>query len=434
VLRWLLLSYATLAVLSVALAPSATAQAGGGAGDGEPETAAQGTLTAEIDGERTPVEGVVLTVTTPAGEEVGTATSGADGKWRIVLPAGGTYEVTLDTSTLPDDAGLREGESETRTFEVQTGRQRGVIFQLGERAGGGVSDVERAINLAVDGLRLGLVIAMAAVGLSLIFGVTGLINFAHGELVTLGALVVWYLNSGDGLSMPFLLATAIAILVGAAAGFVAEKGLFAPLRRRRTGNVALIVVTIGLGIALRNLYLIIYGGSAKPFRQFALQEPIDLGPVSITPRDLWIIVIGSIVMVGVALLLQRTRFGTAMRAVSDNADLAEASGIDTGRVILVTWTSGAALAALGGVLLGLSERVAVDMGERILLLMFAAVILGGLGRAYGALVGSLIIGLTVQLSTLWVSVEFKYVFAFGLLIAVLLVRPQGLLGRSERIG
>jgi branched-chain amino acid transport system permease protein len=226
----------------------------------------------------------------------------------------------------------------------------------------------------------------------------------------------------------------MAVLVGAAAGVVAETGLFAPLRRRRTGNVALIVVTIGLGLALRNLYLIVFGGNAKPFRQYALQEPMDLGPISITSRDLWIIVIGIVVMVSVALLLQRTRFGTAMRAVSDNPDLAEASGVDTGRVILVTWVAGAALAALGGVMLGLSERVAVDMGERILLLMFAAVILGGLGRAYGALVGSIIIGLTVQLSTLWFSVEFKYVVAFGLLIVVLLVRPQGLLGRAERVG
>lgn len=427
VLRWLLLSCATLAVLSVASAPSATAQ------DDGVDTAAQGTLTADIDGERTPIEGVVLVVSQD-GEEIGTATSDADGKWRIVLPGAGSYEVTLDTTTLPEDAGLRDGQTEVRTFDVDSGRSRGVIFQLGERADAGPSDLERALNLAVDGLRLGLVIAMAAVGLSLIFGVTGLINFAHGELVTLGALVVWYLNSGDGLSLPFVLATVIAVLVGAVAGFVAEKGLFAPLRRRRTGNVALIVITIGLGLALRNLYLIVFGGNAKPFRDFALQQPLELGPLAITPRDLSIIVIGTVVMVGVALLLQRSRFGTAMRAVSDNADLAEASGIDTGRVILVTWVAGAALAALGGVMLGLSERVSVDMGERILLLMFAAVILGGLGRAYGALVGSLIIGLTVQLSTLWVSVEFKYVIAFGLLIVVLLVRPQGLLGRAERVG
>jgi neutral amino acid transport system permease protein len=423
---------AAVAALAASAAP-VVAQAG------ERETLVQGTLVVEIDGERTPVPDVELVVTadgdgTGAGELVGTAITGEDGRWAVELPQGGTYDVTIDVATLPEDAGLREGQPETREVSVERGRQRGVIFQLGERDVAGAAMVDRALNLTVDGIKLGLIIAMAAVGLSLIYGVTGLINFAHGELVTFGAIVAWMLNTGTGPALSLVVAAALAVLAGAALGVGAEKGVFAPLRRRRTGNVALIVVTIGLGLALRNLYLIVFGGSARPYRQYAIQQPLEFGPITITPRDLTIIVVAVVVLVAVATLLQRTRMGTAMRAVADNPDLAEASGIDTRAVTLTTWVAGASLAALGGVMLGLAERVSVTMGERILLLMFAAVILGGLGRAYGALVGALIIGVTVQVSTLWVAVEFKYVVAFGLLIAVLMVRPQGLLGRPERVG
>jgi neutral amino acid transport system permease protein len=399
----------------------------------ERETLLRGTLNATIDGERETIEGVTITVTQD-GEEVGTATSDEEGRWEVVLPGGGTYGVAIDESTLPDDAGLRENEPSSRTVQVGEGRRQGVIFKLGERTTGSRSDTERAVNLLVDGIKLGLVIALAAVGLSLIFGVTGLINFAHGELVTLGALVVWWLNTGDGPALPFAAGALGAVAVGALMGLALETGVFGPLRRRRTGNVALIVVTIGMGLALRNVYLIFFGGGTRPYREYALQDEWDIGPLSLPPRDAWIIGVGVVVMVAVALLLQRSRLGTAMRAVADNPDLAEASGIDTGRVVLFTWVAGGALAALGGVMLGLSERVSVGMGGQLLLLMFAAVIVGGLGRAYGALLGSLLIGITVQISTLWVSVEFKYVAAFGLLIVVLLVRPQGILGRAERVG
>ena len=133
-------------------------------------------------------------------------------------------------------------------------------------------------------------------------------------------------------------------------------------------------------------------------------------------------------------MLQRTRIGKAMRAVADNRDLAESSGIDVNRVVMVVWIVGAALAAIGGILFG--SAVAVDwfMGFRLLLLMFAAVILGGLGTAYGAMVGAIVIGLVTELSVLWFPAELKFMWALVVLIVVLLVRPQGILGRAERIG
>jgi branched-chain amino acid transport system permease protein len=126
--------------------------------------------------------------------------------------------------------------------------------------------------------------------------------------------------------------------------------------------------------------------------------------------------------------------GTAMRAVADNRDLAESSGIDVERVILVTWVVGAGLAGLGGVLQGASETVQWDMGFKLLLLIFAAVVLGGLGTAYGAMVGAFIVGVTVEMSTFWIDANVKNAVALGVLVIMLLVRPQGLLGTRERIG
>ena len=139
-------------------------------------------------------------------------------------------------------------------------------------------------------------------------------------------------------------------------------------------------------------------------------------------------------LAGVGLFLQRTKLGTAMRAVADNPDLAESSGIDVKRVVLVSWVVGSGLAALGGVMFGISEQVQWDMGFKLLLLIFAAVILGGLGTAFGAMVGGFVVGVAVEMSTLWVPTEFKTVIALGVLVLMLLIRPQGLLGSRERIG
>ena len=140
------------------------------------------------------------------------------------------------------------------------------------------------------------------------------------------------------------------------------------------------------------------------------------------------------VLIGVALFIQKNRMGKAMRAVSDNRDLAESSGIDVDRVINFVWAAGAGLAALGGILHGLSQEVTWQMGFQLLLLMFAGVVLGGLGSAYGALVGSLVVGVAVEVSTLWIPSEFKTVVALSILVLILLVRPQGILGQAERVG
>ena len=285
----------------------------------------------------------------------------------------------------------------------------------------------------MDGFRFGLLIAICAVGLSLIFGTTGLVNFAHGELVTIGAVAGWYINVQAGL--PFIPSALIAMLVGAAVGALNERGIWRPLRGRGTGLVAALVVSIGLSMALRYLIQIFYGGRSNPYRgSLGGTRAVDYGLFRMTGNDLVTIIICLVVLVLVALMLQRTKIGKAMRAVSDNRDLAASSGIDVNRVILFVWMLGGALAALGGVLLGLSDQVQWDMGFRLLLLMFAGVTLGGLGTAYGALVGSIIVGVFVQMSTLVIPNDMKYVGGLLLLIVILVIRPQGILGSRARIG
>lgn len=287
----------------------------------------------------------------------------------------------------------------------------------------------------VDGLRYGLLIAMAAVGLSLVYGTTRLINFAHGELVTMGAIVAWYLESGPTRLWLVAAVLGAAVLVGAF-GALLERCLWQPLRARRTGLFQLLIISLGLSFVLRHVVLIIFGGSSRSYREYGVQETMHLLVVDVTPRDLTLVAISLLVLVSTGLMLQRTAIGQAMRAVADNRDLAESSGVDVKRIILSVWILGASLAALGGAMLGVSDGVSWDMGFQVLLLVFAGVILGGLGTAYGAMVGGLLIGIVTQVSTLVFPAEMKVLWALVVLVLVLLVKPEGVLGRVQlkRVG
>jgi len=167
--------------------------------------------------------------------------------------------------------------------------------------------------------------------------------------------------------------------------------------------------------------------------QFAAQAPsIDLGPISLRPKDLIVIAVATVVLIAVGVFLQRSRLGTAIRAVSDDRDLSESSGIDVQRVILAVWVLSGALAGLGGVFLAVTETATWNMGQRALLIMFAAVVLGGLGTAFGAMAGGLLVGIVSDLSTYWLDADLKIVVALGALIVVLLFRPTGIFGVRAR--
>ena len=419
--------------LALATTTSASAQEDDETPVDEPESV-RGHIQDKTKKESKPLEGVELTAK-KGDREVGEAVTDAEGSWEIVLPGPGTYTVTLDTDTLPKGVGLRDEDKASIEVDIEEGRAKGLIFAIGARTRSHSSTAERLLNLTVQGIRVGAVLALASVGLSLIFGVTGLVNFAHGELVTFGALIAFFLSaSAGGPEMPLVAAAVLALIAAGGLGYALETGLFRRLRRRRSGNVALIVVSIGLGLFLRHVFLIIFGERPRPYTEFTIQRNFDVGPISLPPKDFVIIGLALALLVAVGLLLQGTRFGTAMRAVSDDRDLAEASGINVERVILVTWVTGAALAGLGGVFQGLTDRITYDMGFGLLLLMFAAVILGGIGTAYGAMVGGLLIGLATQISTYWVESKYKVGVALAVLILAVLIRPQGLLGRAERVG
>ncbi len=390
----------------------------------------------KIDGEeREPVGGVTITVELD-GEEIGTAESNDNGEWEIPVPGAGTYLVRLEVDTLPDGVALTDPEKfELPDVNVRNNQNKTTRFNLGPGLTSGVSTYERVGSLFVIGLKFGAIIALSSIGLSLIFGVTGLVNFAHGDLVTLGAVIAFWFNAaGGGPRWHILLAAVPAVLLVAGFGGLQERNLWRPLRNRGTGLVAMIVVSIGLSFVIRYAILVVFSGLPRPFRDYAIQDDIQILGITTVPKNLAIIGFTAVVLALIGLFLTRTKLGTAMRAVADNSDLAESSGIDVQRVILVTWIVGAGLAGLGGVMFGISEQVQWDMGFKLLLLIFSAVILGGLGTAYGAMLGGFIVGVAVELSTLVIPVEFKTAVALAILIAMLLVRPQGLLGVRERIG
>jgi branched-chain amino acid transport system permease protein len=389
-----------------------------------------GTLSVSQTGK--PVEGVKVTVEAKAdGKEVGTATSDADGRFSVPLPGAGSYTVKLDKSTLPKGVTLEDGVPDSREVTVVTGSQGGALFALSD--GSTVEERHPSVfgQRFVEGIRYGLIIAITAVGLSLIFGTTGLTNFAHGELVTVGAFVAWWINTAAG--APLWLATICAVIAGLILGAANEFLVWRPLRGRRSGLIAQLVVSIGLGLILRYVTLILVGGD-RQFYDTPVQTAIDLGPIAITPRDLIAMALCLVVLVGVAMMLQLTKLGKAMRAVADNRDLAASSGINVNRVILGVWMLGGGLAAFGGVMYGWTLNLRFDMGFTLLLLMFAGVTLGGLGTAYGALLGSLVVGVIVQLSTMVIPDDIKTVSGLFVLILILLVRPSGLLGARQRIG
>ena len=420
-----LLVLALLGALALLLAPgTASAQT-------PTPAATKQSVSGTINNGGEPVVGAGITVEQD-GAVVAEGKTDERGRFRIPLDEPGAYTVVLDLASLPEGAALRRGGGERVDVTVGPGRIAPALFLLGEATRSESSRLDRAPQLLVGGLQFGLVLAMAAIGLSLIFGTTGLTNFAHGELITGGAILGYALNVGAGLNL--IPATIIAVLVGGMLGALLDRGLWRPLRKRGTGLIAQLVVSIGLSFVMRYLYLIYFEGSSRSYAQYATQSPIEIGPVGILPRDMVIIVVSILVLVGVGLGLQRTRFGKATRAVADNPSLAATSGIDVERVINIVWAIGTGLAVLGGIFLALSQQVGWQLGQNALLLLFAGVTLGGLGTAYGALVGSLVIGVFTQLSTLFIAAELQVVGALLILIVILVVRPQGILGTAERVG
>jgi branched-chain amino acid transport system permease protein len=379
-----------------------------------------------------PLNGVSITLAND--ENSVTGVTDQNGQFEIAAPTAGKYLVTIDVSTLPEEISIADPGPQREIVFVQGPKVLIFNTQVGTSADQIIEKRDSKVpQLIVDGLLFGLTIALGAMGLNLIFGTTGLTNFSHGELLTFGAFTAWTLNYLVGLNM--LLAVPLSLIMSAFLwGWVQNRYLWKPLRRRGTGLMGMMIVSIGLALTLRYTALATFGGSPRNYNQYAAQPGLNIFGVAVTPKAIILAVIEIVVLAIVLYWLKNSKIGKATRAVRDNPDLASATGIDVERVISYVWTLGAFLAALAGVTIGINQDVSWRMGQILLLIMFASVTLGGLGTIYGALIGALTIGVLIQVSTLVIPTELKTVSALFVMILMLLFRPQGILGKKERVG
>ena len=374
---------------------------------------------------------MTLTVETADGDEVGEGVTDVDGRVFVPIPSRGEYTVELDESTLPDDVEL--SGSTTRTVDALLDGGNYAQFQIGVADVASVPFTERFITALVGGIKFGLIIGLAALGLSLIFGTTKLTNFSHGELITFGAIATYVANRALGL--PVILAIVAAVIVSALFGWLQDKFLWKPLRNKGIGIIAMMIVSIGFGLFLRFVFQFGFGGSRRSLSQYVTQARKDYGFFSLADKEAGIIIVALLVLTLTCIVLMKTRLGKAMRAVSDNPALSASSGLRVDGVIRSVWVLGTALTGLSGALLAVNSQVNFQMGFKLLLLVFAAVTLGGLGTIWGALLGSMIIGILYEVGPLFgIPSSIKEVGALVVLILILLVRPQGILGRPERVG
>jgi len=284
-------------------------------------------------------------------------------------------------------------------------------------------DERDVAQLILYGLIYGGIIALGAIGLTLIARILRFSHFAHGDMMALGAYLALLFRVTLGFPM---WASAISAVVATAVAAVAIDRLFyKPLRR--TGPTILLIASVGVALVLRHLIQFFWGAAPQVYQR-GVERPWIIWGLRIRPVQVWILLMAVLLVVGVWLFLQKTKMGKAMRAMADNMDLAAVSGIDTERMIVGTWVLGAALAAAAGIMLGLDTQLRPAMGWLMLLPLFAAAILGGLGNPYGAIAGGMIIALAQELSTLVFNTAYKPAVSFVLMVLLLLLRPQGLFG------
>jgi neutral amino acid transport system permease protein len=290
------------------------------------------------------------------------------------------------------------------------------------------------LQLVVDGLITGSIFAVAGIGVSLPYAILRVVNFAQGEYITYGAYcavlvnIVWRGN--------IALATVAALFGVAVLSLFLEFGFWRPMRNRRAGHFTLLMASFGLSLVMRGVLFIVASSSPRTYRVNVFQV-YDVGGIRLSQSELIAIVLGLVAITLVALLFAKNHTGRTMRALSDDHSLAAVAGVNTDRLIVITWIVTGVLAGLAGVLQGLLQNsFDPNMGGNLLLPVFAAVILGGAGSAYGVLAGGLLVGMAMQLSTwsvLWggLSPIWQQVVAFSILVLALLVRPQGLFGQAR---
>ena len=281
------------------------------------------------------------------------------------------------------------------------------------------------IQLFINGILLGSILALGAVGATMIFGVLRFAHFAHGDLMAIGAYFA--LTVVTVFNLPVLAALPVAMLLTAGLAVGIDQVVYR--RIRRVQPVILLIASFATALVLRSFIQMVWGSSNEVY-QTGIQLPWRIGPLTLKPDHLLIFLAATVLVIGVHLFLTRTKMGKAMRAMSDNMNLALVTGIPANRVIMWTWAIGGALAAAAGVFLGMDTRLHPVMGWTLLLPIFAATILGGIGRPYGAILGGLVIGCAMELSTLIIPGSYKPAVAFAIMVATLIFRPQGIIKGS----
>ena len=303
------------------------------------------------------------------------------------------------------------------------------------------------LQVIADGLIVGSVISLGAIGLTITFSILRFSNFGHGELLAWGAYIAlsalaWFAAAGGteasrfapfSFGWPLVFALLVAMACTAALALALDAALFKRLRSQ--GAITLVIASFGAALATRNLLFYFYGGipqyySADLQIAVALLPRSVMGGLRVTPDQLFVLVLTVVTVTALHLFLSRSTLGRAMRATSHNPQLARISGIDPERVMRATWVIGAMLAALAGVFAGLTVQLRPTMGLDLLLPLFAAAILGGIGSVWGAVIGGLIVGLAESFAVMWIGAEYRSAAAFAVLIVILLVRPTGLFGEK----
>jgi branched-chain amino acid transport system permease protein len=287
----------------------------------------------------------------------------------------------------------------------------------------------------VNGLSLGSIYALIALGYTMVYGVLRLINFAHGDVYMLGAFAGYYLSRRLQGSEPSLTSALIvmagAMLTCALIGVLIERFAYRPVRR--ASRLTLLITAIGVSLFIENGAQLVFGPDPKFFPSLAPRADVRLGPVRFTSEQLTVILVSFLLMIALRFFILRTRTGKAMRAVSFNLDAAKLMGISTDGIISITFALGSALAAAGGVLIGMQiPKIDPLMGIVYGLKAFVAAVLGGIGNVPGAVLGGMLIGVSEVMVVGYLSSSYRDAIAFGILILVLLLRPQGILGRVQK--
>ncbi|MFN6566282.1 branched-chain amino acid ABC transporter permease [Dendronalium sp. ChiSLP03b] len=277
-------------------------------------------------------------------------------------------------------------------------------------------------QLIVNGIAVGSIIALAAVGLTLTYGILRLSNFAHGDFLTLGAYLTLLVNT---VGVNIWLSMVLAGVGTVAMMLLSEKLLWSRMRNLRATSTTLIIISIGLALFLRNGIIFIWGGRNQNYN-VPVTTALDIFGVKVPQNQLLVLGLAILAILALHFLLQHTKIGKAMRAVADDLDLARVSGINVDRVIFWTWLIAGTLTSLGGSMYGLITAVRPNMGWFLILPLFASVILGGIGNPYGAIIAALIIGIAQEVSTPWLGSQYKQGIALLIMILVLLIRPKGL--------